>query len=259
MVGIRKAADLEDFAVDEIGDLGSIGRNREAAFVAVEGGEFLVRVAEDIEILQARRPGHGMILFDRDGGIHSGEPGDVAKGAAFVGRRKGAGGKARGFDGEERKSRHGLGEVSDGVVVGKKGGVGGFEKEVVAFVDADFVSGVVEKKGLHGVAGVAAVVLHGSGQELDEQVVAVGRPANGIGQVAEELVAARVFLTFEKAVALAVGFLEPDVVVLEVVELGLEPVINGKRDGVVGAEGKGGDFGLDGAEGIVEVLSAGGD
>jgi hypothetical protein len=65
-------------------------------------------------------------------------------------------------------------------------------------------------------------------------------------------------LAFENAVALAVGFLEPDVVVFEIVELGFELVIDGKGDGVVGTEGESGDFLIDGTERIVEILGAGG-
>src|SRR5207253_4172638 len=48
LVGIRKAADLEDFAVDEIGGFGAVGRNSEAAFVAFERGELLGGVVEDV-------------------------------------------------------------------------------------------------------------------------------------------------------------------------------------------------------------------
>ncbi len=125
LIGMGKAADFENFAVDEVRGHGAIGRNGEAAFVAVERGKFFVGIAEDIEILQAGRPGHGMVLLDGDGEIHSRKPNDVAKGAPFVRRGNIAGREARDFDGKERKRRVGLGEVSDGVVVGEKGRVGG--------------------------------------------------------------------------------------------------------------------------------------
>src|SRR5215467_2925842 len=145
-----------------------------------------------------------MVLLNGDGEIHSWDPGDVAKRAAFVRRRERAGGEARGLDGVERKRAHGVDEISDGVVVGKKGGVGGVEKEVVALVDARFVAGVVEKERLDGVRGIAAVgIFDGSGEKLDSEIAAVGRPADGVGQVTEKLRAARVFLAFEKAASLA--------------------------------------------------------
>src|SRR5205085_6312029 len=154
-------------------------------------------------------------------------------------------------------SGHGLREIGDGVVVGKKRGVGRVEDEAVAFVDLDFVAGFVEEQRLDGVGGVAAVV-DGGGEKLDEEIAAVRRPANRVREIAEELVAARVFLTLEKAVAMAASILDPDVVVLEVVALGFQFVIDGKGDGVVGTEGEGGDFVVDGAERILEVLGASG-
>lgn len=258
LVGIREAADFEDFAVDEIGGFGAVGRNGEAAFVAVERGELFGGVAEDVEILQTGRAGHGVVLLDGDSEIHPGKPGSVAKGAPFVGRRNRARGEARGFDGEERESRHGLGKIDNGVVVREKSGIGGGEDEVVALFDAKFVAGVVEEKRLDGVGGAAAVVLHGGDHELDEEIAAVRRPANGVREVTEELIVARVFLAFEETASLAVWLLDPDIVVLEVVKLGFELAISGKSDGVVGTEGEGGDLVVDGTKRIVEVLGLGG-
>ena len=255
---MRKAADFEDFTVDEVRGSGAVGRNDEAALVAVERGEFFVGIIEDVEILQAGRTAHGVVLLDGDGEIHSGKPGDVAKRAAFVGRRERAGREAYGFDGVERKSAHGVDEIRDGVVVGKKGGVGGAEKEVVAFVDARFVAGVVEEERFDGVVGVAALVFDSGGEKLDEEIVAVGRPADGVGQVAEELVAAGVFLAFEDAAAFAARFLDPDVVVLEVVLFGFEVVVDGKGDAAVGSKREGGDFFVDGGGRLVEILGVGG-
>src|SRR5207302_602507 len=139
----------------------------------------------------------------------------------------------------------------------EKGGIGGSEDEVVAFVDAKSVAGVVEEKRLDGVGGVAALVLHGGGHELDKEIAAVRRPANGVHEVAEQLIVARIFLAFEKMASLAVWLVNPDVVVLEVVKLGFELVIGGKSDGVVGTEGEGGDFVVDGMKRIVEGLGPG--
>ena len=64
-------------------------------------------------------------------------------------------------------------------------------------------------------------------------------------------------MAFEKAAALAAGVLEPNVIVLELVELGLETAIDGVGDAAVGAEGEGGDFFVDGLERLVEILGAG--
>lgn len=92
LIGVREAADLENFAVDEVSRFGAVGGNDEAAFVAVERGEFFVGIIEDVEILQARRAAHGVVLLDGDGEIHPWEPGDVAKRAALVRGRKRSGG-----------------------------------------------------------------------------------------------------------------------------------------------------------------------
>ncbi|OLC95315.1 MAG: hypothetical protein AUH86_12230 [Acidobacteria bacterium 13_1_40CM_4_58_4] len=88
--------------------------------------------------------------------------------------------------------------------------------------------------------------------------MAVGRPAEPIDHIAERLIAAREFLAFEEAAALAAGVLEPDVIVLEVILLGFELAVNRVGNAAVGSEGEGGDFFVDGLEGLVEILGAGG-
>ena len=173
LIRMREAADFEDFAVDEVSGFGAVGGNDEAAFVAVERGEFFVGVVEDVHVLEAGRAAHGMVLLDSDSEIHAGKPGDIAKGAALVGRRERAGREARRFDGVERKRAYGVDEIGDGVVVGQKRGVGGAEKEIVAFVDARFVAGVVEEERLDRVCGVAAVGFDRSGEELDGEIFSV--------------------------------------------------------------------------------------
>lgn len=108
LIGMRKAADFQNFAINEVRGFGAVGRNDEAAFVAVERGEFLVRIVEYVHISQPGWAAHGMVLLDGDGEIHSGEPGDVAKRAALVRRRERAAGEARGFDGIEWKRANGV-------------------------------------------------------------------------------------------------------------------------------------------------------
>jgi hypothetical protein len=61
----------------------------------------------------------------------------------------------------------------------------------------------------------------------------------------------------EKAAALAVGFLEPDVVVLEIVFFSFDVTTDGVDDAAVGREREGGYFFVDVLERLVEVLSAG--
>ncbi len=101
-------------------------------------------------------------------------------------------------------------------------------------------------------------MVDGGDEKLGKEIAAVGRPADGIGEIAEQLVVARVFLAFQETMAMAASILDPEVVVLEVVLLGFELVIDGKGDSVVGTEGKRGDFVVDGTERVVEVLGAGG-
>src|ERR1700694_3221832 len=80
MIGRSDVANFKDFLVDEISDLFPAWGDAEAAFVAVERGEFLILVAEKVQALQARRTGQGVILFHGDSEILVLQPRDVAKG-----------------------------------------------------------------------------------------------------------------------------------------------------------------------------------
>ena len=89
--------------------------------------------------------------------------------------------------------------------------------------------------------------------------MAVGRPAEPIDQIAEDLRAARIFLSFEETAAFAAEVLDPDVVVLErVVDFCFHPAIDGINDAAVRSVGEGSDVFVDGLERLVEVLGAGG-
>src|SRR5260370_23764301 len=89
--------------------------------------------------------------------------------------------------------------------------------------------------------------------------MAGGGQAEGIDEITEILIAARVFLSFEETAALAASVLDPDVVVLErVVDFCFHFAIDGIDDAAVGGVGEGGDLLVDGLEGLVEVLGAGG-
>ena len=87
--------------------------------------------------------------------------------------------------------------------------------------------------------------------------MAIGRPAKGIDDVAERLVAAAELLAFEQATALAVGFLKPDVVVFEVILLGFEVSMDGINDAAIGGISKGIDVVINVDERLVEILGAG--
>ena len=78
----------------------------------------------------------------------------------------------------------------------------------------------------------------------------------GVDGVGKECIAAGEFVALEKAAALAVGFLEPDVVVLEIVFFGFDVAADGIDDAAVGSKREGSDFIVDVLERLVEILGA---
>ena len=60
----------------------------------------------------------------------------------------------------------------------------------------------------------------------------------------------------KQAAAFAVGFHEPNVVVLEIVFFGFDGAADGINDAAVGSEAEGGDFVVDILERLVEILRA---
>src|SRR5439155_12402537 len=147
----------------------------------------------------------------------------------------------------------------DGGVVGKKKRIGGVQDDVLAFVDVDFPAGIIVDHGLERVFRLAAVIEDRGGEELREEEMPVGRPAEPVDEIAENLRAARVFLSFEETAALAASVLNPDVVVLErVVDFCFRPAIDGVSDAAVGGVSEGGDVFVDGLERLIEILAAGG-
>ena len=195
-----------------------------------------------------------MVLLDGDRGTRPRKGNKVSKGAAFVHGGKDAERDARELEGEELARLHGFREVADGAAVGKPEGVGGIEDEAVALGDANLFSVVLEEQRLRGILRFAGVVNDGGGEKFGEEHAAVRRPAKRVDDVAERLVAAREFLAFENAAALAASVLNPDVVVFEVVEFGFEVAVDGEDDAAVGRVGKGGDFLVDGLDWFVEIL-----
>src|SRR6266850_4097493 len=253
-IGRSEIANFQNFLVNKIGHFFAAGGDAEATFVAVERGELLVVFGEQLDSLEAGRPGHSAVLFDGDSGIHSGKRNDVAESTILLRRLESAGVEARGFEGEEHARFYGFGEEVDRDVVGEEERVGGVENDAVAFGDANFFPAVVEEQSLEGVFCFAGVVDHGAGEQLGEDDVAVSGEAERISDVAEGLVAAGKFLAFEEPAALAASVLQPDVVVFEVVELGFVVAMDGIDDAAIGSVGEGGDVFVDGLERLLETL-----
>ncbi len=67
MIRRGKVANLEDFSINKVSGLFSARGNGEAADVSVESGEFRVFLRLQIEMLEARRAGLRVALFDGDG------------------------------------------------------------------------------------------------------------------------------------------------------------------------------------------------
>jgi len=257
-IGRSEIANFENFLVDEIGNFFPAGRYAEAAFVVLERGQLFVVIGEEIEALEAGRAVHGAILLDTYDGNRSWNGRDIAESAAIVRRFDGADINARGLQGEKLAGLHGFGESGDGDVVGKKERIGGVQDDVLAFVDADFPAGIIVDHGLERVFRLAAIIEDRGGEEHREEEMAVGRPAEPVDQIAENLRAARVFLSFKETTAFSAEVLDPDVVVLErVVDFCFHPAIDGVDNAAVGGVREGGDIFVDGLERFVEILGAG--
>ncbi len=257
MIERGEIANLEKFLVNEISNFLAAGGHAQSAFITIQRRQLLIIIAQQVEALKTMGAGHGVILLDSDNRVRSRDWDDLAEGAALIGGLDGAAVKPGGFQGEERARLYGFGEEIDGDIVGKKERIGRFGNDAVTFGDAYFVAAVVEQEGHEGIFSLAGIVDHGSGEESGEDEVSVGRPAEGIDDVAERLITAVEFLALQKATALTTGVLEPDVVVREVVELGFEVTMNGIYDAVVGSKGKGSNVFVDGLEGLIEILDQG--
>src|SRR5712672_4207256 len=97
---------------------------------------------------------------------------------------------------------------------------------------------VFERQGHDGILRGAVLVDHRSGDELRENQPAIRRPAKRIDDVAERRVAAREFLALQEAAALASGFLQPDIVALQVILLSVKMVPRGIDNAPVRREGE---------------------
>ena len=119
----------------------------------------------------------------------------------------------------------------------------------------DFFAAVFKRESHGGIFGPATFVDHAGGKELREEHAPIGRPAESVDGIGEKSVAAVEFVALEQTAALAVSFLDPDVVVLQIVFFGFDIAANGIDDAAVGSERESGDFVVDVLEGLVEILS----
>lgn len=120
----------------------------------------------------------------------------------------------------------------------------------------DFFAAVFKRESHGGIFGAATFVNHARGEELREEHASVGRPAESVDSIGEKRVAAIEFVALEQTAALAVGVLDPDIIVLQIVFLGFDVAAHGIDDAAVGSEREGGNFVVDILERFVEVLSA---
>src|SRR5579883_127076 len=252
--GIIEVSDFQNFLVNEVGDAVAAGGDAEAAFVAVQSGEFLVVLGEHIEALKAGRAAHGPVALDGDGDVGVEQGIGIEERTAF---KSGTGGTC--FEivvtkGEEDAGLEGFGEIDKGTAVGKPHGVAGVLDETVRATGAGFAAIVLDGEGVDGVFGFSRFVENGRGEELSKEIFSAWGPAKGVHDVGEGLSATEEFFALEDAATLAAGFLDPDIVVLEVVLLGLKAAIYGVNDAAIGGKGEGGDFVVDGLQRLIDFL-----
>src|ERR1700747_2827351 len=115
MVGGVYVAHLKNFPVNEIGDFSAAGGKAEAAFEAVQRGDFLIILSKQVEALEPGRTGLRAVAFDGDRCVSAKNARGVKEGAAFecsAGGTVGDGGVA---EGKKLAGLDGFGEVDDGV------------------------------------------------------------------------------------------------------------------------------------------------
>src|SRR6202521_597656 len=159
-----QVAHLKNFLVNVVGDCFCAGGNGDAAFVAVEGGEFFVVLGEEVEPLEARRAGKIAVALDGNGNVGARDVVHVKERAAV---ERGANGARRNvdvFEGKENMGLHDLGEIDDGGIVEEPTGIGGILDDAVEAAEADFFAVVLEDQGHESVFGFAGFVDDGSGE-----------------------------------------------------------------------------------------------
>jgi len=235
-------------------------------------------------MLKTRRSGEGFVAFDGDGEIGFGQGNDRNKSAAFEERAASTVGDSGVFKREEKARFGDLVKIGDGRIVDEEDRVFGVVNERIVAAEADFLAGVVDDEGHEFVLSLAGLVDDERGEKLREEIAAIGRPTEavhrirkrGVGEIEFGIELAffpgdRFFVAvdedgvfidgkfraFEDAAALAVGVLNPDVVVLEIVFFVVNVAADAESDATVGRDGEGGEFFVDGEGGFVELLGGG--
>lgn len=199
-----------------------------------------------------------MVLFDDDGNVAIRNPCDIAKGAAVERRGRDVSCAAvDGLEGKELAWLYDLREIDEGRIVLEPIGIGGIGNQAVAATHANFFAIIFKDEGFERIGSFAGV-FDGGYEHLSKDQVVVRRPAEGIDDVAELLVAPKKFFTLQDATGFAAGLLNPDIVMLEFVLFGFDGLIDGVNDAAIGGVGKGGDIFVDGLQRFVDVLSTSG-
>ena len=98
---VGEIADFQDFLVEKICHQIAAGRDRDAAGVGLEGGDFLIILRKKIEALEARGTFEMRGAFDGDACVAAGDPRGAFKGAPFEGFSRRAGADVEGLQREE--------------------------------------------------------------------------------------------------------------------------------------------------------------
>lgn len=244
VIGGGEVANFENFSINEVGGFLAARRYREATSVAIECSDFLGVLGKEFQALQAWRAGLRTVLFDGDGGIGARDAVRVDEGAAFECGAGWASGNIHVAEGEELARLDGFIEIDDRGIVLKPGGVVAVLDDALTFAEVKFFAAVFEGERLEGVFG-ATFFDDGGGEKLREDQTAVGGPMEGIDGVGEKFFAAVELVALKEAASFAVGVLNPDIVVLQIVFFSFDVAADGVGDASVGSEAEGGDFFVD--------------
>jgi len=235
-------------------------------------------------MLKARRAREGFVAFDGDGEIGFGKRNDRNKSAAFEERAASTVGDRGVFKREEKARLGDLVKIRDGRVVDEKDGVFGVVNQRIVATQPDFFAAIVDDERHEFVLSLAGFVDDERREELREEIAAIGRPAEAVHRVRKRSIGEiefRIefaffpgdgffvavdedgvfvdgeFRAFEDAAAFAVGVLNPNVVVLEIVFFVVDVPADTESDATVGGDGESRQLFVDGEGGFVELLGGG--
>lgn len=195
-----------------------------------------------------------MILLNGDGGVGAREGFSVEESAALEGGADGAGFEISELERIEDVRLDGLDGAKNRGVILKPDGVGAVLDDAIEAADFNLLAVVFEHESHERLFGSTAIILNAHGVEKGQKHAAIRGPAKTIHGVRKSASAASEFVALNEAAALAVRFLNPDVIVLNVVLLGVNVVANGIGDAGVGGKREGGDVFVDVVERLVEIL-----